>query len=265
MKNPQVTSGRTLDRLYTKCLHRHHMCLQGSWRKLRVPQVMSVLVGKSYTGLLQRLRTRCYKDRCCCLGLAAANWHNTAVIVNAIPGTIVVPAIHAGSVHERIPVYRTYVLYLVLHVQTAASRGASTDHALSAHLRHCPQLVTSGPPPRAPPDPLALTCPPPCGTPCIGSFGAGVGKGLPPRTPCIGSFGAGAGRCPPPRTPCTGVMVHCRHNTAVIVNASPGTMEHALTITEFERSRARSTSIRHTVVTYCVVTTSRCQIRMYNP
>ena len=56
--------------------------------------------------------------------------------------------------------------------------------------------------PRAPPVRPASTRPPPLGTPCICSFGAGAGRCSPPRTPCICSFGAGAGRCSPPRTPC---------------------------------------------------------------
>ena len=53
--------------------------------------------------------------------------------------------------------------------------------------------------PRAPPGQPALTCPPPGGTPCICSSGAGAGRCSPPRTPCIGSRGACAGRCSPPR------------------------------------------------------------------
>jgi len=51
--------------------------------------------------------------------------------------------------------------------------------------------------PRAPPDYSTSTSP--RGTPCIGSSGAGAGRGSPPRTPCTCSSGAGAGRGSPPR------------------------------------------------------------------
>ena len=51
--------------------------------------------------------------------------------------------------------------------------------------------------PRAPPGQSTSTSP--RGTPCIGSSGAGAGRGSPPRTPCTCSSGAGAGRGSPPR------------------------------------------------------------------
>ena len=50
--------------------------------------------------------------------------------------------------------------------------------------------------PRAPPGQSTSTSP--RGTPCIGSSGAGAGRGSPPRTPCTCSSGAGAGRGSPP-------------------------------------------------------------------
>ena len=55
----------------------------------------------------------------------------------------------------------------------------------------------------APPARPASTHPPPRGTPCTCSSGAGAGRFPPPRTPCTRSSVAGAGRCSPPRTPCT--------------------------------------------------------------
>ena len=82
---------------------------------------------------------------------------------------------------------------------------AVTQRAISwAHAVHLDQLRRDNNYLlRAPPARPASTHPPPRGTPCTRSSGAGAGRCSLPRTPCTCSSGAGAGRGPPPRTPCT--------------------------------------------------------------
>jgi hypothetical protein len=73
------------------------------------------------------------------------------------------------------------VLLMCVHLRRVLSMSTSPTSAIS---------IFSGAPPARP----ASTHPPPGGTPCICSSGAGAGRGSPPRTPCICSFGAGAGK-----------------------------------------------------------------------